>query len=142
MQAGVAMTTIRPFTPDNLQSLPPNNILVFGSNKRGAHGKGAAKTALDRFGAIYGQAEGLQGQAYAIPTKDQFIRNRLPVVEIGKSVDRLLAFAASRPDLTFWVTEIGCGLAGYRPEDIAPLFRQSVKMANIILPKRFYEAIP
>jgi hypothetical protein len=97
------------------------NIFVFGSNLAGRHGKGAAKTALERYGAIYGQGIGLQGRSYALPTKDAKL-NPLPLVEIQRHVSIFLGFADAHPDLTFQVTKIGCGLAGYAEEQIAPLF--------------------
>lgn len=97
------------------------DILVFGSNEAGRHGKGAALFARQHHGAIYGQGEGLQGQSYAIPTKDRNLRV-LTLTQIGQAVFRFKHFAASRPDLTFNVTPVGCGLAGYTQEQIKPLF--------------------
>lgn len=100
-------------------------VFVFGSNTAGRHGKGAALFARQRRAAIYGQGEGLQGNSYAIPTKGQRPDRslyRLPLEQIRAGVDRFLAFAASRPDLQFEVTPIGCGLAGYRLDEIAPMF--------------------
>ena len=97
-------------------------VFCFGANEAGRHGAGAALFAKLHRGAIYGQGEGLQGNAYGIPTKDRRIRT-LPLDAIAPYVDRFLAFARSRPDLTFEVTRIGCGLAGYQDHQIAPLFR-------------------
>lgn len=97
-------------------------IFVFGSNQAGRHGKGSAKEALNRFGAVYGQAEGRQGQSYGIPTKDRFIQT-LPLAKIRPGVDRFLAYARSMPQETFKVVNVGCMLAGYRPEEIAPMFQ-------------------
>lgn len=96
-------------------------IFVFGSNLAGRHGKGAALHARKHYGAVYGQGEGLQGQSYAIPTKDGSLQT-LAVVEIYRAVMRFKSFAEDRPDLTFKITPIGCGLAGYRQEQIKPLF--------------------
>lgn len=96
-------------------------IFVFGSNLKGAHGKGAALFARQNRGAIPGQGEGLQGQSYGIPTKDERIRT-LPLWRIEWHVIRFLDFARNRPDLTFEVTPIGTGLAGYTHDEIAPLF--------------------
>lgn len=96
-------------------------IFVFGSNLAGRHGAGAAKYALKRKGAIYGQGIGLQGKSYAIPTKDRNIRT-LPLSEIKKYVSEFKKFAASRQDLSFYITPIGCGLAGYKRSQIEPLF--------------------
>lgn len=97
------------------------SIFVFGSNLAGRHGKGAALHARLHCGAIYGQGVGLQGRSYAIPTKDERLRT-LPIPAIAKQVTQFLAFAAAHPELRFQVTRIGCGLAGYRDEQIGPLF--------------------
>ena len=96
-------------------------IFVFGSNLAGRHGAGAAKYARQHYGAIYGQGIGLQGDSYAIPTKDYNIET-LPLSEIKRYVDMFLAFARSNPKLEFQLTRIGCGLAGYKDEQIAPMF--------------------
>jgi hypothetical protein len=96
-------------------------IFVFGSNLAGRHGAGAALYALQHKGAIYGQGVGLQGESYGIPTKDTLIRT-LPLPYIDQAIDDFMTFAKSRPDLTFDVTPIGCGLAGYKREQIRPLF--------------------
>jgi hypothetical protein len=97
------------------------DIFVFGSNLAGIHGAGAARFAVQRHGAIYGQGIGLQGRSYGIPTKDERIETR-GLVEIERDVIEFLAFARSRPDLTFYVTPIGCGLAGYKRPQIRPMF--------------------
>jgi hypothetical protein len=110
------------------------SIFVFGSNLRGVHGKGAALCARQYHGAVYGQGVGVQGSSYAIPTKDGALRP-LPISAIKPYVDEFKEFAASRPDLAFQVTAIGCGLAGYKPEDIAPLFRGSPR--NCVFPSEF-----
>ena len=96
-------------------------VFVFGSNLAGRHGKGAALHARKHYGAVYGQGEGMQGNSYAIPTKDANLRS-LPLWDVKIRVERFLGFARSRPDLTFQVTAIGCGLAGNSPHDIAPMF--------------------
>lgn len=100
---------------------PADAIFVFGSNEAGAHGAGAAKYAVDHHGAICGVGVGMQGFSYGIPTKD-FKVNTLPLDLIAPYVDQFLDFARANPDMTFAVTRIGCGLAGYKDEDIAPLF--------------------
>lgn len=123
------------YTPDNIQVLKKNEIFVFGSNEAGIHGAGAAKKAMD-FGAVYGVGFGLQGQTFAIPTKDYLVKT-LSLKEIKAYVDDFLKFAESRKDLTFLVTKIGCGLAGYTFEDIAPMFEGS-NMENVVLPREFY----
>jgi hypothetical protein len=98
------------------------SIFVFGSNLAGIHGAGAARFAVINHGARYRQGEGLQGNSYGIPTKDHHI-NTLPLSEIAKHVEVFKAFALEHPDLTFEVTRIGCGLAGYTDSDIAPMFK-------------------
>lgn len=111
-----------------------DRIFVFGSNLAGRHGKGAALFAVENRGAIYGQGEGLQGQSYGIPTKDAQIET-LPLEAVAEHVARFIECARSRPDLRFQVTAIGCGLAGFTPEQIAPLFRDAP--ANCDLPDEF-----
>jgi hypothetical protein len=96
-------------------------VFVFGSNLAGRHGKGAALWARQHRGAIYGQGIGLQGNSYAIPSKDAQLRT-LSLAQIEQHVGEFLAFARSRPNLTFQLTPIGCGLAGYRREEIEPMF--------------------
>lgn len=113
-----------------------STIFVFGSNRQGRHGKGAALNALRNWGAIYGQAEGLQGNSYAIITKE--LRNgRKPVYlpEVEAGVKKFLAFARSNPDESFHLTPIGCGLAGFTPQQIAPLFKGAPP--NVSLPIEF-----
>lgn len=100
------------------------NIFVFGSNRVGRHGMGAAHYALEHHGAVYGQGEGLQGRSYAIPTKDEHLR-RLSLGAIRVHVDKFLEFARAHPEMTFNVTRIGCGLARYTDEVMAPLFAEA-----------------
>lgn len=113
-------------------------IFVFGSNLAGRHGKGAAKFALDFYGAKYGQGVGLQGSSYAIPTKDESIQT-LPLERISQYVMQFLDFAEENPNLKFWVTPIGCGLAGYTPKQIAPMFRSPP--SNVELPQEFVNVL-
>jgi hypothetical protein len=127
-------------TPENITKLKENEVFVFGSNEGGKHGKGAAKSALS-WGAKWGQASGLQGRTYGIPTKDSSVRRVLSVAEIKSYVDDFIEFAKSRPDLIFLTTEIGCGLSGYKPKDIAPLFKNAIIVDNIYLPERFWRKI-
>lgn len=124
-------------TPENINSLEENQIFVFGSNLSGIHGKGAAKTALN-WGAKWRQAKGLQGKTYGIPTKDASIRRTLSIEEIKPFVDEFIEFAKANEKLTFLVTEIGCGLAGLKPEEVAPLFKEAINVFNIHLPSRFW----
>ena len=121
----------REFTPDRITELKPNEILVFGSNLAGAHGGGAARLAYNRFGAIWGQGVGLQGRSYAIPTMQGGVKTIKPYV------DEFIRFAQTRPDLKFYVTQIGCGIAGFMVKDIAPLFQAALDVENIILPRAF-----
>ena len=127
-------------TPDEIKKLEQGQIFVFGSNLSGRHGKGAAKTALG-WGANWGQAAGLQGRTYGIPTKDASIRRTLTIEEIKPFVDDFIKFAKSRKDLIFLVTEVGCGLAGLKPKDVAPLFEEAVDVENIYLPERFWHKL-
>ncbi|MDD2819484.1 MAG: hypothetical protein PHN51_11910 [Candidatus Nanopelagicales bacterium] len=106
-----------------------SDIFVFGSNLRGAHGRGAALVANDLYGAIYGVPRGYMNRCYAIPTKDRFMRS-LSVFEIKQEVDRFIAFTLAHPEMTFWVTRVGCGLAGYKNHMVAPLFRGCGKNCN------------
>lgn len=113
-------------------------IFVFGSNLAGRHGKGAALDARLKYGAKYGQGEGLQGHSYAIPTKDAFMKT-LPLCCISRYIYLFYLFAKEHPDLTFRLTPIGCGLAGYSPKDIAPMFNGFPK--NVLLPDSFKEVL-
>lgn len=106
-------------------------IFVFGSNLAGRHGKGAALTAFRTHGATYGQGVGLQGQSYAIPTKDENIQT-LPLPRIKKYVEAFLRFAELNPEMIFQVTRIGCGYAGYTDDQIGPLFSNAPP--NCMLP--------
>ena len=127
-------------TPENIKRLEDNQVFVFGSNLSGRHGKGAAKTALG-WGAKWGQAKGLQGKTYGIPTKDTSVRKTLSVNEISIFVNEFILFATQNPQLTFLVTEIGCGLAGLKPKEIAPLFKDVVNIENIYLPDKFWHKL-
>jgi hypothetical protein len=113
----------------------PNEVFVFGSNLAGRHGAGAAKFALD-YGAVYGEGIGLFGRTYAIPTKDHNIKT-LPIATIRSFVDEFIEFAKENTDKVFLVTPIGCGLAGYKYSQIAPLFSHAIGIKNVILPKEF-----
>ena len=120
-------------TPDNITSLGPKEIFVFGSNKEGRHDGGAARFATDNFGAIYGQGQGLQGQSYAIDSM-----SGLDVLRT--EVEAFIAFAKLHPDLTFLVTPIGCGIAGHTPEEVAPLFESGRFLNNIHFPRSFWDS--
>lgn len=115
-------------TPERITALGPNEIFVFGSNLAGMHGGGAAWVAYRKFGAIMGQGVGLQGRSYGIPTMQGGVETIKPYV------DEFIEFARSRQDLTFLVTRIGCGIAGFTDEEIAPLFEKAHEVENIVLP--------
>jgi len=126
-----------------MPDLSVHPVFVFGSNLDGYHGKGAAEFALKRRGAIMGQGEGHQGNSYAIPTKGNLNAFRrfpiLPLQTIMAHVAVFLMYARSRSDLTFQVTPIGCGLAGYTPEAIAPMFEN--RPDNVLIPEPFMDAL-
>ena len=122
-------------TPNHITELKPNEIFVFGSNLQGYHGGGAARLAMNQWGAVWGQGTGLQGQTYAIPTMQGGIGTSRPYI------DQFIKFAQNDPERTFLVTEIGCGIAGFRPADIAPLFKNAINIPNIWLPQRFWEIL-
>lgn len=113
-----------------------NQIFVFGSNRAGRHGKGAALAARREWGAEYGVGEGRTGDAYAIPTKGYYLE-RLSLRDIQKHVDNFIDYAWKHPELTFFVTRIGCGLAGYKDREIAPMF--AGVPGNCKLPKEWNE---
>lgn len=125
----------REFTPERITDLKENEIFVFGSNLAGAHGGGAARVAFKYFGAIMGQGVGLQGQSYAIPTMQGGVETIKPYV------DEFIQFAVEHPEYKFLVTRIGCGIAGFWPDEIAPLFIDALDIENVILPKDFVEII-
>lgn len=127
-------------TPKYIKELKENEIFVFGSNKQARHGKGAALTARNKFGAIYGQSQGLQGQSYAIITKE--LRKEYQPVslqEVKEGVDTFIQFAKENKHLTFYVVELGCNLAYFTVEQIAPLFKPTMRLKNVYLPERFLE---
>lgn len=125
----------REFTPERITDLRENEIFVFGSNLAGFHAGGAARLAYNRFGAVWGQGVGLQGQSYAIPTMQGGVETIKPYV------DEFIRFAQVHPELKFYVTQIGCGIAGFQVMEIAPLFAEAVHVQNIILPESFYTFI-
>ena len=123
----------RRFTPARITSLAENEIFVFGSNLAGAHGGGAASVAHAHFGAVWGKGVGLYGRSYAIPTMQGGLETIRPYV------DEFILFAKTHPQLTFLVTRIGCGIAGFRDWEIAPLFKAALDVENVILPEEFVE---
>lgn len=119
------------YTPDFITQLKKDEIFVFGSNLKGMHGGGAARVAMNNFGAVWGVGVGLQGQSYAIPTMHG------GVDAIKPYVDDFIDFALQHPKLFFYVTRIGCGIAGFTDDEIAPLFAQAADIENICLPHSF-----
>ena len=125
----------RAFTPSMITRLNENEIFVFGSNLAGAHGGGAARIAYERFGAVWGEGVGLHGQTYAIPTMQGGVETIKPYV------DEFISFAREHSEYTFLVTRIGCGIAGFRDEEISPLFAKALDVENIILPRQFVNSL-
>ncbi len=123
------------FTPDYITELKPDEVFVFGSNLAGMHGGGAAYVAFKKFGAIMGCGVGLQGQSYAIPTMQGGVETIKPYV------DEFITFAADHPELFFYVTRIGCGIAGFRDKEIAPLFAKAIGLENVCLPETFVKVL-
>lgn len=124
-------------------TLRDNSIFVFGSNLAGRHGAGAAKVAAEKYGAVYGVGRGHVGKSYAIPTKDAEL-NTLPIAAITLYVNAFIAYAKENPDLFFFVTRVGCGLAGYDNSEIAPLFRKAHELTNVSFPidwKNYIECV-
>lgn len=122
-------------SPGRIEQLAENEIFVFGSNLAGMHGGGAARLARLKWGAVMGQGVGLQGRTYAIPTMQGGPETIKPYV------DEFIAFAKAHPGLHFLVTEIGCGIAGFTPSQIAPLFAGAADVPNILLPARFWDVL-
>jgi hypothetical protein len=106
------------------------SIFVFGSNLSGRHGRGTAATAREHHGAVSGKGVGLQGTSYAIPTKDHALRG-LPLDQIAHYVRRFIEFANEHSEMTFQVTRVGCGLAGYSDKQMAPLFVEAPKNCHL-----------
>lgn len=121
-------------TPDYIEKLEDNEVFVFGSNLPGLHIGGSANVAHNRWGAVWGEGVGHHGQTYAIPTMQQG-----GLATIIPYVNDFINYAQEHPELTFLVTEIGCGISGFEPCDIAPLFKEAMHLPNIHLPKRFWK---
>lgn len=122
-------------SPPRIEKLKDNEVFVFGSNIAGHHGAGAARLAMNKWGAKWGKGIGLEGQTYGIPTMQGGVETIKPYV------DAFIDFAKKHQDKIFLVTEIGCGIAGFTPEDIAPLFKEAETVENIHLPERFWEVL-
>lgn len=124
----------RRMASDQITELSDNEVFVFGSNVQGMHGGGAAWYANKNFGAEWGVGEGLTGRSYALPTMEG-------EASLKKAVERFIDCAKSRPDLTFLVTAVGCGIAGYTPDEVAPLFKEATSLENVYLPKVFSDLL-
>ena len=125
----------RKYTPDHLTHLEPDEIFVFGSNLQGMHAGGAARIAYNKFGARWGQGVGIQGQSYAIPTMQGGVETIKPYV------DEFIKLAREWDQNTFYVTRIGCGIAGFTDRQIAPLFDEAYDLYNVRLPESFAKII-
>lgn len=119
---------------DRISDLGENEIFVFGSNIQGAHGGGAAWFAYKQFGAQWGVGDGLTGRTYALPTMEG-------ETSLKKAVERFIDCARQHPELTFLVTAVGCGIAGYSPVEVAPLFADAAKLENVYLPQVFVDVL-
>ncbi len=123
------------YTPENITSLGKDEVFVFGSNLQGYHAGGAARNAVRLFGAKMGQGVGMQGQSYAIPTMQGGVETIKPYV------DEFIELAREWDQTTFYVTRIGCGIAGFTDEQIAPLFDEAFDLYNVRLPESFAKII-
>lgn len=123
------------FTPEHITVLAADEIFVFGSNLGGNHDGGAARVALQKFGAIYGQGVGLQGQSYGIPTMQGGVETIAPYV------NQFIEFAEAHPEYFFYVTRVGCGIAGFTDREIAPLFKKALNLKNVCLPETFVKLL-
>ena len=119
---------------DRIAELDEGEVFVFGSNIQGMHGGGAAWYAHRTFGAEWGVGEGLTGRTYALPTMEG-------LASLTKAVENFTGCAAAHPELTFLVTAVGCGIAGYTPQEVAPLFAEAAKLPNVYLPMVFVEEL-
>ena len=121
-------------TPSKINILLKNEVLVFGSNIQGMHIGGVARIAYDKFGAEWGNGEGLQGQSYALPTMEG-------IENLASAAFTFTICAKEHPELKFFLTPVGCGIARYRPEEIAPMFKDAAKLENVYLPLCFWKVL-
>jgi uncharacterized protein (DUF1810 family) len=121
-------------TPERITKLAGNEVFVFGSNALGMHHGGAARVAVDKFGAVMGQGHGMQGKSYAINSMSG-------IPDMMEDIKLFSEYAKAHPDKHFLVTPIGCGIAGYRPEEIAPLFKDCKELNNVSLPAAFWKIL-
>ena len=130
--ANTSIVNGRRVASDRIADLDANEIFVFGSNIHGAHGGGAAWYAHKKFGAEWGVGEGITGRTYALPTMEG-------PASLKHAVEHCLVCAKQHPELTFLVTAVGCGIAGYTPDEVAPLFREATSLENVYLPQVFWD---
>lgn len=121
-------------TPSKIDTLEQNEVFVFGSNSQGMHMGGAARVAYNKFGAEWGNGEGLQGKSYALPTMEG-------IESTTAAAHRFTAFAQEHPTLKFFVTPVGCGIAGYTADEIAPMFKEAARLDNVYLPISFWKVL-
>ena len=119
---------------NRIATLGENEIFVFGSNIQGSHGGGAAWYAYKNFGAEWGVGEGLTGRTYALPTMEG-------KASLQHAVEHFIACAKEHPEQTFLVTAVGCGIAGYTPDEVAPLFKEATSLENVYLPQVFWNVL-
>lgn len=133
----------REFTPENITFLKENEVFVFGSNEQGIHGRGAALTAKQLFNAQQGKGIGMTGDSYALPTCTWINKALVPLNlnKIQEYANQFIDYAKNNSNKKFYLTKVGCNLAGYTPEQIAPLFAESINVKNIIIPMEFYDVI-
>lgn len=121
-------------TPSQIDVLGENEVFVFGSNIQGMHMGGAARVAYSKFGAEWGNGEGLQGKSYALPTMEGLGNTKT-------AVGTFIECAKSHQEIKFFVTPVGCGIAGYTPQEIAPLFKEAAELDNVFLPLSFWKVL-
>ena len=134
MTSGNTGTLPDHITPSRINVLEGNEVFVFGSNIRGMHMGGAARIAYEQFGAEWGNGEGLQGQSYALPTMEGLENTKI-------AVNHFTECAKAHQELKFLVTPVGCGIAGYTPEEIAPMFSEAAMLENVYLPVSFWKVL-
>lgn len=123
------------YTPNFITTLAPNEVFVFGSNLHGMHGGGAARTAFEKFGAEWGVGVGPTGQCYAIPTMHGGLD------AIAPYVNDFVAYAKAHTEQHFFVTRIGCGIAGFTDQQMAPLFKELLSLTNVSMPKQWVDIL-
>ena len=132
--ANTSVINGRRVASDRIADLGENEIFVFGSNIQGAHGGGAAWYAHKKFGAEWGVGEGLTGRTYALPTMEG-------KASLKHAVEHFISCAKEHPELTFLVTAVGCGIAGYTADEVAPLFKEATSLENVYLPQVFWDIL-